>query len=1735
MLTGCAGGPGTGVDGSSSEPEDISRVSQATTLPQACMSAPVGSECRYQLEQAFASSVESHAYRASHAIDGDCGTRWSSAFCDPQWLKVDLGSSRPVSRLIIRWEIAASSDYEIQVSDDTSNWTKVATKADATITGSGNSRVDTISGLKATARYVRVYSLARATSYGNSIFELEVFGTGCSVTPGCSQIPVVPIAATASSQEHSGKSPEKAIDGDSSTRWSSSFSDPQWLQLDLGQSRALNRVVIDWEHAASSNYELQLSDSPTGPWIVAHAHNDNRVGPRTDDILSLTGKGRYLRIHSTQRATAYGNSIFEVRVFRGSCTGCEQVLTPTAVAASSSKSHAYAASKAADDNYGTRWSSKFSDPQWLRLDFGQAKQINQVIIRWGSAASRNYRIEGAASSSGPWQVIAQRSNQPPGPRWDFISGLDATARFLRVYSTACTSKHGNSIVEIIALGSTEPVCSGHGQCTEDNPPGQKVCVCDPKYQGDSCASSKIPDSDGDTKNDLDDGCPLDPLKTEPLICGCGVSEVDTDLDKVPDCEDFCPSDPTNQIATPCGCAGQNNFQPAGARCIVEGCSGSRQEGTCDGAGQCGVPECAPLSQGCSFVVFRDHGYWFCEGDVSWQQAEDFCGEEPGRSLAQVNDRVEDLWLSTVVGGDTWLGGNALADSDSWAWSYGGVQDRVPFWVDGLPVPGRYTRWQSGLPSGAGQCLKLLDNGSWADANCGETHGFVCEQPVLRSPPPIEPPCACDFFPGVSCDSCGAGPQPQGPCVEGTLEFPHTGGNPDLEERNPDFEKIRLMTEECRLGCSGPDDANCATACQGFTAVPTGTCLLFTNDEKAFCDLDPATISETDSCTLEKPFCATPGLQCGRRYECAALESNLEPRRCQSTINCASGQYCNTERGICIDGTQKAKCDTKITDANGVEHCVGICFGSFACGLVQPECALNDDGAKLDPCSTTQICPDPNTTDFSVDPFDDARSNLTEQTFPANDFFPVNHDEYITPFPDAKPDECGDASDPCHFDTGEHPWCNFDVDPAQTASKGVSDDDPAFGDKQGSAGSAGPIRFDFDPNLDVGFNITNPLPMGDAEFNAHARASATAGAHFSLFGINGAVSILDAVGGLTVDRCGVSHEARLKLFGLDFLPAVMDAGAYAELGALDTPANVRAECQQTLLDIQAVVDRAQKALRDAQELIRQQRALVGAGKRFSPDLCHQLLEVGRGLPADFPRRGVPFTGCGDLSPEDTINLFIEYYRDQVALMRTELERLVAAGVPDVPKISIPFLGAIDDTGAGEVDEAHRETQQIANINFAIGPIPMNLTIEAFVKYGMAGNLTFGLTPSGFLKAYDSESPESLATVDASLTPYAGAGVGMFLGVGFDWGALSAKVGISGEVSLGLVTLPIYAGAGINVRAENEQRPLPLDMAGMVTDTMLMPKGPPKKYSFEAAYKFGVSADISQILQGTINAKLRIQFFWFSKSWQKQIASFGPALGPIHIPLINGGGGTEFADGTGMLGFIHMPLAFVDFIELEEPPALPPLPDPNTGGTGGTGTGGASGAAGSSTGGTGTGRPPISLLVEGDPRYVDLDYSRVERLFYDGYCECNDGAEGACSSNLDCCSGSSCVANDFGPDKFCLACIPLMDSTGRGSFCETTDQCCDKATGATCRAAANGNKYCQGCIAEDEPFISGGSCCPGTVVFLPPVIPQTGPVQPAAGPPICTDCRGLGESCNDSRDCCSGSRCDDDWTCGEPPPR
>lgn len=92
---------------------------------------------------------------------------------DPQWLEVDLGSTQSICGVTLDWETAYATAFQIQTSTDGSTWTPIYSTTAGT-GGTGGTQNLTVSG---TGRYIRMYGTARATQYGYSLWEFDVYGS----------------------------------------------------------------------------------------------------------------------------------------------------------------------------------------------------------------------------------------------------------------------------------------------------------------------------------------------------------------------------------------------------------------------------------------------------------------------------------------------------------------------------------------------------------------------------------------------------------------------------------------------------------------------------------------------------------------------------------------------------------------------------------------------------------------------------------------------------------------------------------------------------------------------------------------------------------------------------------------------------------------------------------------------------------------------------------------------------------------------------------------------------------------------------------------------------------------------------------------------------------------------------------------------------------------------------------------------------------------------------------------------------------------------------------------------------------------------------------------------------------------------------------------------------------------------------------------------------------------------
>lgn len=122
--------------------------------------------------KARASSVHSKDYPAEFVFDGDRQTRWASLSFrgKPEWLQIDLGRSAAIPSLVIHWEAAFASHFDIAVSDDGQTWRVIHQQR------SGQGGDEAIVGLDARGRFVRIVCHKPGPHGLFSIWEVEFGG-----------------------------------------------------------------------------------------------------------------------------------------------------------------------------------------------------------------------------------------------------------------------------------------------------------------------------------------------------------------------------------------------------------------------------------------------------------------------------------------------------------------------------------------------------------------------------------------------------------------------------------------------------------------------------------------------------------------------------------------------------------------------------------------------------------------------------------------------------------------------------------------------------------------------------------------------------------------------------------------------------------------------------------------------------------------------------------------------------------------------------------------------------------------------------------------------------------------------------------------------------------------------------------------------------------------------------------------------------------------------------------------------------------------------------------------------------------------------------------------------------------------------------------------------------------------------------------------------------------------------
>ncbi len=290
-----------------------------------------------------------------------------------------------------------------------------------------------------------------------------------AATAGESEAALTPVNATASASERADLGPAKAIDHDDNSRWSSGFSDDQFLVLDYGRTVTINRVHIDWERAHANQYELQVSSDGSN-WTTIKSVPNSQGG--SEDWTGLSAQGRYLRMKGIQRSSGYGYSIFETQAFSGVAPAPAPspapapapapspapapapapnpgqpgvAVKPVTATSSAVENQGNSALQAIDGKPGTRWASTFEDGAWIQFDFGAKTPVGYMKLVWENAYGKAYSLR-VSDDGQNWTELRNVGNGRGGTEEFF--NLNANARYIRLQGIARATQYGYSLFEV---------------------------------------------------------------------------------------------------------------------------------------------------------------------------------------------------------------------------------------------------------------------------------------------------------------------------------------------------------------------------------------------------------------------------------------------------------------------------------------------------------------------------------------------------------------------------------------------------------------------------------------------------------------------------------------------------------------------------------------------------------------------------------------------------------------------------------------------------------------------------------------------------------------------------------------------------------------------------------------------------------------------------------------------------------------------------------------------------------------------------------------------------------------------------------------------------------------------------------------------------------------------------------------------------------------------------------------
>lgn len=397
-----------------------------------------------------ASSSQGGDLAAGMVNDGNLTTRWASAGgIDPSWVAIDLGAVKSFDNVILYWESAYGTKYQIQYSNDNTNWSVAYTN------NAGIGGVENVSFPTVQARYVRMYGQARATAYGYSLYEMQVYNI-----PQCGGAGerYTVIDATKVRDNVTGltwQRSETTYTGENAQgkQYTQPIAQTYCASQNMRLPTQAEAISISGTNLASCAFPLAWStwtstldpgDANRAAFVTYAGQTSFQLtGNYPGGVVCNTGTAIISSSASSSKVSVSSSSTSSTTTSVGTTN-----LALNAPAVASSIETIWEARFVSDGDATTRWASLQTDAQWIYVDLGSVKSIGRVVLNWEAAYGKSYQIQ-TSNDAVTWTPIYSTTNGVGGKE---ILNVSGSGRYVRMLGIARGTGYGYSLFDFEVYG-----------------------------------------------------------------------------------------------------------------------------------------------------------------------------------------------------------------------------------------------------------------------------------------------------------------------------------------------------------------------------------------------------------------------------------------------------------------------------------------------------------------------------------------------------------------------------------------------------------------------------------------------------------------------------------------------------------------------------------------------------------------------------------------------------------------------------------------------------------------------------------------------------------------------------------------------------------------------------------------------------------------------------------------------------------------------------------------------------------------------------------------------------------------------------------------------------------------------------------------------------------------------------------------------------------------------------------